>query len=276
MQHDLLGYYHVSWGAAGDKPAQRRQQLTDLRTLARAGFRLMHASHLGDLAFTRRLLDEAAKLGMRLLLEDVDPYDRPSLLGHPALLGLSVADDANTKAPERLRELCGVDAPRYLSLGATPDGAAWCYGLTEFVGFQVYPYPWETLGDWWPALAQARTLADAHGQTFLANLQAHVNGHPKAPTASQTRALGWLAAAAGADGVLWYAQQEPGPRPGVPGPRVSTTLWSASRQVSGELRRVTGRPQDLTRTGDRLTATWPQAQVTLDLARSQVVRLRWT
>lgn len=260
------GYYHVSWGGKLSLAAAQARQLRDLALVSAGGLRLWHASHLQDVAHTRRVLDEAGRRGVRVLLEDVHPSERPHFAGHTALLAFSVADDANKKSPQELLALCDCTGPRYISIGAgTNRDEAWTYGRSESIGLQVYPFPGERLADYWPVMVRARELADGHVQQLVANLQVHGNGSATRPTAGQVRALGWMAAAAGADAVLWYAQQDSD------GSRVTDTLHRAVVRVAAEHRDLAGRAT-VSQVGDVLTAAWAGGPVVrLNLARSQVL-----
>lgn len=202
------GYYHVSWAKGHPDPQAR--QLADLLFAAGQGMSVMHLSHLQSADHTTRLLDTAGEHGMRLWLEDVHPSERDLFAAHPALAGYSVADDANTLTPERLRTLTAPEASRgaarYISIGASvARDNAWCYGLTETIGVQLYAFPTENLLAYWPILLRARALATQHGQRLYANLQIHANGSRQWPTPGQVRAQALMAAAAGVDGILHYA-----------------------------------------------------------------------
>jgi len=269
----LHGAYHVAWENPGTTAEKIAAQMRDLRTVAGAGMNLFHTSHLEDIAATRRLLNTARTLGVLVILEDVNPSERAAFLGHPALLALNVADDANRlQTPQTLAAETQVPGARYMSIGVTDDGAEWTYGHSEVIGLQTYPYPYEQLAYYWPKLIQARELADKHGQRLYANLQAHHNNHRDKetgelayPKAEQIRALAWLSAAAGVDGVLWFAQVWKGGR-------MPPAVWQAVRAVTLEMRRVTvGRPA-VTLDGERLTAVWPGGgRVVIDLTENRVL-----
>ncbi len=267
----MYGVYHVAWDNPGSTAEKIAAQMRDLRTVAGAGLTLFHTSHLQDVAATKRLLNTARTLGVLVLLEDVHPSEQATVAGHPALLALSVADDANTKTPAELARLTQAPGVRYISIGVTDDGAAWTYGQSEALGLQTYPFPFEPLSYYWPKLVQARALADGEGQRLLANLQAHHNWHKdKAgqyvyPTAEQIRALAWLSAAAGVDGVLWFAQVWAGGR-------MPPAVWQAVRDVTLEVRRVGGGRAAVKLDGDTLTAVWPGGgRVVIDLAGNRVL-----
>lgn len=256
------GLYHVSWAVAAAERQER--QLADLETVARLGMVLMHASHLQDEAHTRRFLDRAAELGVGLLLEDVHPSERQLFAGHPALAAYSVADDANTLTPERLRAKCDPAAacgvPRYLSIGASlANDNAWCYGHSESIGVQLYPYPDEPLSAYWPILTRARELATANRQQLVANLQLHTDNGRGWPTPVQVRALGLMAAAAGVDAVLWYALLDTPAGAQVPPDELLAAAAESAREASQSLpARLDG---GLLHAGTRV----------IDLRRSEVV-----
>lgn len=256
------GLYHVSWAvAAADRQSR---QLADLEIVAGLGMALMHASHLQDEAHTRRFLGRAAALGVGVLLEDVHPSERHLFAGHSALAGYSVADDANTLTPERLRDKCDPAAAcgvsRYISIGASAaQDNAWCYGHSESIGLQVYPYPDEPLSAYWPIMLRARELATRHGQQLVANLQLHTDNGRGWPTPGQVRALGLMAAAAGVDAVLWYALLDTPAGAQVPPGELLAAAAASAREASQALpARLDG---GLLYAGDRV----------IDLRRSEVV-----
>lgn len=295
----MHGLYHVVW--AVDALKRRRAQLDAVLITAAKNLDTLYTAYLwlppaergqrpalDDLDWTLHVLNEAQRRGVKVIFEDTPPEVRHRLAAHPALLAFGLADDANTKDPDKLRALChptqAPGARRYISIGATPQQPnAHCYGLSELIGVQVYPFqfassdpatqPAESIIHYWPILTAARATADLHGQRLIANLQIHRNYSQRHPTPEQVRVLAWAAMAAGVDGILWYALLDNDPS----GPMwAPTELTSAVRDVTAEIRAGTsGRPTHCTLDGHILTAEWPGGtRVQLDLQANRVLGLQ--
>lgn len=277
MRHGIYHYSHALTGTLAERLAEQRADVTAASNL---GLDCVYMSHLQDIPGTRRLLDHLRSRGMTAWLEDVHPTERAALASHPALQGLAVADDANDLGKHGTREaMYALCAPaeahgqrRYISIRATeqePNG--WTYGHTEAIGLQVYPLPTEKLLWYWPIMTTARTQADQHGQALWVNAQLHRNADPRnrLPTADEVRAQGWTAAAAGADGLLWYTMLD---QLG----RATPELLRAVRDVTAELKAgVSGRPLEVALDRHILRARWAGGtRVEIDLQANRVLSLQ--
>ena len=285
------------------KPERRRAQWDALLRTAANNLDTLYTQYLwlqpaerghqpawDDQRWALYLLREAQRRGVRLILEDVRDLPaevRRQLAAHPALASFGVADDANGKTDAELAAACdpreATGTARYISIGASADQPnARCYGLSEQIGVQIYPYqfadsnpktqPSESLRDYWPVMVEARKNADLHNQMWIANLQIHRNYSERHPTPEQVEALAWAAKAAGADGALWYAILDNDPAGAMWAP---AELIDAVRDVTAATRLTPGRPASCTLDGAVLTASWPGGtRVQVDLAANQVLSVQ--
>lgn len=271
------GFYQVSWAESGTDPHIR--QRTDLTRAANAGCTVLHMSHLQDVGRTRSLLNLAQSRGVGLILEDLVGADLEELQAHPALRFHSIRDDANvprlvngvrqTEAESltALQAACDASpaARRYISIaGSFADAERACYGRSEAIGFQTYPWPDDGgLPTSWRLLSQARQIADAHGQLLYANLQTYDNGSGYPPTV-WVRGQAWVAAAAGVDGMLAYAMLD---QNGV----VPQDVFTAFCRAGAEIRGLTsGRARAAWVEGNVLHAQWNSVRAQVDLPTGNV------
>ncbi|CAM3837544.1 hypothetical protein [Deinococcus frigens] len=264
------GFYHVSWAAPGSQKTHQQQALT--RTAGR-GCTLLHLSHLGEVAHTRRLLRLAEGRGMTLIVKDLVGPDLLALQDTPNLIH-SVKDDANAKPLAEIQGACAASAVarRYVSIGPSlKDNCAALYGLTETIGVQSYPFGGaDQLHASWLIWKAARTQADLNRATVIGNAQLHPlwAGMPL-PTPRQITAQVWVAAACGLDGLLGYTLID---QQGPLSAEMEEHFCAVCAQVS---RFAPGRPLTTAIQSNRLTATWAGGvQVVIDLQAGAVVSLR--
>ncbi len=200
-----FGFYHVS--PYGN---QQTKRLTDLRTIASAGFNIMAVPiGLNNGAF----LDEAGKSGVYIIGEfNDDPMSViKAFKNKPAILGWNVADDVDdgkktvAEVTKFSNQVKAAD-PQHLTYesGYTTNRIANFVRSADLVAMQTYPIPAEELNSTNYSLTAAIKATTPALRPLIANLQAFAWQGSRAPRPTELRNMTYQALVDGVKGIIYY------------------------------------------------------------------------
>ena len=204
-----IGIYHVSW--AGEKA----DKLSDLRTIAEAGFNTIHPALKSE---DTDFMDLAAQLGILVLPENNDPNGLEQLVAtfnsHPALLGWSIADDFNhpdnddrpsfVRSQEEIVRAHDTESYTYITGVTSPYRFSSFLGISDIIAVQTYSVPFEPLSKTYEHTLTLRRSSYPHQQTIFTNIQSFAYPEERPPTYDEIRNMTYQALLAGTDGIIYY------------------------------------------------------------------------
>ena len=269
------GYYYVSWG---ESPPQ---MLATLRTIAAAGFNTLHASRTESNGY-EAFLDEAERLGIRVITEGATTEVIRTLRQKRAVLAWNIGDDAethNTPAGLRARhEDTRAADPDRLTYFTVFNWDRWGPYLDE--GDLVAPYNYPISSTRLGEVDFAVNLARRAGRPMIGIPQAFAWPTDRPPTPVEARNMVYQNLVNNVRGLIYYNFNQ-----GPPLPSLHPELWDATRSFVPEIARLTPALTDGTFTkldpgvDGVLAATWRLGEqryvvvVNTDPARARSVSL---
>lgn len=229
----LIGFYDVSWAGTDARKYQA------LERIGAAGFNLMApALELDDEAF----LQQAARLGVRLIVEPNDDNGTPNMLrtwgNRPEILGWIIADDVNYGSGQPVSSITANHnlvrqyAPGHLSYisGGVANLSPYM-GLSDIIGIQTYSIPGDPLYTTDNMLTYTKQVRGSGSTAIFANLQTYAFPGKRAPTNDEIRNITYQTLINDIEGILYYTYFDP-----VWNIENHPEMWAGLTQVMGEIK----------------------------------------
>ncbi|WP_407572322.1 hypothetical protein [Deinococcus altitudinis] len=211
-----FGFYHISWADKGTAG----QRLSDLTTMANAGFNVMLTEPIKDTNQEMLpLLKLAEQKKLFILAHNVQPTSVKLLAQQPSLLGFTMMDDSNYNstpaAVARLQDTFKSLAPNKLTsitLAVSSDRPErGFFGVSDSVSNMSYPIGGsDELGVIYQVMRQTVQEAQARGVVPLASLQTFAWPERRWPSGPELRNMTFQAIMAGVKGVAYYSYRSGG------------------------------------------------------------------
>jgi hypothetical protein len=208
-----FGFYHVSsYGSAV-------RLMTDLHMIGKAGFNTLHSTYLTTHNYGT-VLDEAARLGVRVLTEFREDFSRATVINQyrdkPAVLGWNIADDVDNgryshAQVQQLHSWARAADPRHLTyvsgyrqtdLGYPNLGSF--MDVADVAAIQAYPVNRAPVKQVSIIVGNAVDAAASHRRPVIANNQTFAWPGERAPSPAEVRNMTYQSLAAGVKGIIYY------------------------------------------------------------------------